>query len=143
MSTVEERIDVAVPAEVAWACLHRVEDYPRFVDGVSGARPEGRHRARLALRTGGGAQECGAEIADRAQGSMMLWQTTQGARLRGAFAVRPIDGDHTRVQVRVEYDPAEISESFGGPRGFAQSDAIQQLVRHDLERFKELLEHPG
>lgn len=143
MARLEERIEVDAPADTAWDCLHTLERYPEFVDGLRLARPEGRHRARLSLDAGGASCECEAEIADRAQGRLMIWQTTRGPRLAGAFSVQPIDEVHSRVQVRVDYDPAEVREAFGGPHGFAQSDAIQRLVRGDLQRFKELVEQQG
>ncbi|MBW8700752.1 hypothetical protein MBT84_14215 [Streptomyces sp. MBT84] len=40
MSTLEEHVDVSVPVDTAWNSLHRVENYPRFVDGIRGARTE-------------------------------------------------------------------------------------------------------
>jgi uncharacterized membrane protein len=140
MSTLEEQIDIGVPAEVAWECLHRVESYPSFVAGVREAHPKGNRGAHLDLDAPGEVKDCDAEITDRAQGTLMMWHTARGADLRGAFSVRPVDEKHTQVQVRVEYDPAKVRETFGGPKGFAQSDAIQRVVRHDLERFKDLVE---
>ncbi len=146
MSTVEKQIDVDVPAEVAWEYLHSVESYPRFVDGVREARPEGKRKAHLDLEPSARLREMDTEITDRAKGgakgNVMLWHTAQGegADLKGAFTVRAIDERHTQVQVRVEYDPEKTRDAFGGPRGFAQSDAIQELVQHDLEQFKNLVE---
>ncbi len=139
MSTLEEQIDVDAPAAVTWEYLHKVENYPQFIDGVRQARPEGHNRAHLDFEEGGRVRECDARITDRGQGKVMTWQTEE-ADLKGAFTVRAIDDRHTQVQVRVEYDPARTRDTFGGPKGFAQSDRIQQLVRHDLERFKDLVE---
>lgn len=140
MSTLEEQIDIGVPIEVAWDCLHRVETYPRFMQGVRQARPEGGKRARLDVDAGGTAREFEAEITDRAKENMMEWQTTDGPDLAGSFSLLPIDREHTRLQARVEYDPATLKEAFGGPKGFAQATAIERLVRDDLEHFKELVE---
>ena len=143
MSTIEKQIDIDVPAEVAWDCLHSVENYPSFLSGVQEARPEGKSRARLDLEPAARLRKVDAEITDRAgggeQGDQMIWKTG-GADLKGAFTVRSIDDTHSQVQVRVEYDPAKTREIFGGPKGFAQSDAIQELVQHDLEQFKDLAE---
>ncbi|WP_151483915.1 SRPBCC family protein [Streptomyces albicerus] len=139
MSTLEEQIDIGVPIDRAWDCLHRVETYPRFLDGVRQARSEGGgHRAHLDVDAGGGAQEFEAEITDRGQESVMEWRTTSGPDLAGSFSLLPIDRDHTRVQARFEYDPGIVREAFGGPKGFAQAAAIERLVRNDLEQFKEL-----
>ncbi|MBT2510828.1 SRPBCC family protein [Streptomyces sp. ISL-98] len=140
MSTLEEQIDIGVPIEVAWDCLHRVETYPRFLQGVREARPQGGNQARLDVDAGGTAQEFQAEITDRAKENRMEWQTTDGPDLAGSFSLLPIDREHTRLQARVEYDPATLKEAFGGPKGFAQATAIERLVRDDLEHFKELVE---
>ncbi|MET8680681.1 SRPBCC family protein [Streptomyces sp. NPDC004647] len=140
MSTLEEQIDIDVPAKVAWDCLHRVEDYPQFVDGVRHARTEGKHRAHLAIKTSDRVYELDAEILDRGQGRLMMWRTVSGAHLAGTFSVLPLDPEHTRVQIRVEYDPETVKEEFGGPKGFAQASAIERLVRGDLRQLKDLAE---
>jgi hypothetical protein len=56
MSTLEEQIDIGVPIDRAWECLHRVETHPRFLDGVREARSEGGHRAHLDVDAGGRAR---------------------------------------------------------------------------------------
>ncbi|MEV1078314.1 SRPBCC family protein [Streptomyces sp. NPDC050211] len=140
MSTLEEHIDVGVPVDRAWDRLHRVEDYPRFVAGVRGARPEAEGRAHLDVEAGGRAREFAAEVADHGDERVMEWHTTGAAELTGSFSLQPIDQNHTRVQARLEYDPGTIRETFGGPKGFAQANAIERLVRSDLESFKEYVE---
>ncbi|MFI1396055.1 SRPBCC family protein [Streptomyces sp. NPDC020681] len=140
MSTLEEQIDLGVPMDTAWDCLHRVETYPRFLGGVREARPAGEHGAHLDVDAGGLAQELEAQISDRGKENVMEWQTTSGPDLAGTFSLLPIDREHTRLQARIEYDPGAVTEAFGGPKGFAQATAIERLVRSDLEQFKELVE---
>jgi len=140
MSTLEEQIDISVPTQVAWDRLHRVEEYPRFVEGVQQVRAEREGRALFGVEAGGRAQEFDAEITDSDRGKVMEWRTTNGPRLAGTFSVLPVDAEHSRIQVRLEYDPGTVTETFGGPRGFAQATAIERLVRQDLEQFKYLLE---
>ncbi|MFJ3951234.1 SRPBCC family protein [Streptomyces sp. Je 1-4] len=140
MSTLEEHIDVGVPLDTAWACLHRAETYPRFLDGVREARSEGEHRTHLDIDAGGQPQECVVEITDRSMENVMRWQTTSGPDLAGTFSLLPIDEEHTRVQARFEYDPGTIKEAFGGPQGFAQASAIERGLRSDLQQLKRLVE---
>lgn len=140
MTTLEEQIDVAVPAAVAWEQLHRVGDYPRFVQGVKQAHTHGRHHASLDIDVDGGEQSVEADIDNRGRGRLMRLQTVSGPPLKATLALLPRDPRHTTVQVRLEYDPATISETFGGPRGFAQAGAIERTVRADLEQFKALVE---
>ncbi|MFD7905071.1 SRPBCC family protein [Kitasatospora sp. NPDC059722] len=140
MTMLEEQIDIAAPVLAAWEQLHRVHDYPQFVDGVRSAYPHGRNLAHLGVAIGGSERDVETEITDRGRGRVMAWRTLDGVRLRGAFALLPIDAGHTRLQIRVEYDPDAVHEAFGGPRGFAQAGAIERAVRGDLEHFRDLVE---
>ncbi|MFJ8622828.1 SRPBCC family protein [Kitasatospora sp. NPDC093550] len=140
MSTLEEQIDIAAPVLAAWEQLHRVHDYPRFVDGVRSAHPHGRNLAHLGVAVGGGERSVDTEITDRGRGRVMAWRTLDSLRLSGAFALLPLDARHTRLQIRVEYDPEAVHQAFGGPRGFAQAGAIERTVREDLQHFRELVE---
>ncbi|AEW97982.1 MULTISPECIES: SRPBCC family protein [Streptomycetaceae] len=140
MSVLEDQIEIGAAPEVVWDRLHEVSAYPQFVDGVRGARREGAHRARLDIEAGGRRRGCDAEFSDRGGGRVMMWHTTEGPDLEGAFSVRQLADGGTEVQVRVRYDPDRTREEFGGPRGFAQSDAIHEMVHRDLERLKALVE---
>ncbi|GAA2835176.1 SRPBCC family protein [Kitasatospora sp. CM 4170] len=140
MSTLEEQIDVDAPVLAAWEQLHRVHDYPSFVDGVRSAHPHGRNLAHLGVEVDGVRWEVEAEITDRGRGRVMAWRTLDGPQLQGAFALLPLDRGHTRVQIRVEYDPETVHEAFGGPRGFALAGAVERTVRADLAHFRELVE---
>ncbi|MER5541322.1 SRPBCC family protein [Streptomyces sp. NPDC001118] len=139
MSTLELHVDVGVPVDKAWETLHLVENYPRFVQGVRDARKEAGGRAHLDVETGGPAREVEAEVSDRGE-RVMEWLTTSAPELTGSFSVQPIDQNHTRIQARLEYDPGSVRDAFGGPKGFAQTNAIERLVRSDLEHLKEYVE---
>ncbi|GEC09334.1 cyclase [Streptomyces spinoverrucosus] len=139
MSTLELHVDVGVPIDTAWEALHRVEHYPRFVEGVRDAHTEAGGRAHLNIEAGGRAREVEAEVSDRGE-HVMEWLTTGAPELAGSFAFQPVDENTTRIQARLEYDPETVRENFGGPKGFAQTNAIERLVRSDLEHFKEYLE---
>ncbi|MFC3575532.1 SRPBCC family protein [Streptomyces yaanensis] len=139
MSTLEEHVDVGVPIDRAWDRLHRVENFPSFVEGVRDARTEPNGRAHLDVEAGGRTRELEAEVSDRKE-RVMEWHTTGAPLLAGTFSLKPIDRTHTRVQARLEYDPDTVRETFGGPKGFAQANAIERVVRSDLEHFKDYLE---
>ncbi|MFJ9772528.1 SRPBCC family protein [Kitasatospora sp. NPDC101157] len=140
MTTLEEQIDIAAPALAAWEQLHRVHEYPQFVEGVRTAHPHGRNLAHLGVQVGTTERSVDTEITDRGRGRVMAWRTLDSVHLRGAFALLPLDAGHTRLQIRVEYDPEALHRAFGGPRGFAQAGAIERAVRGDLEHFRELVE---
>jgi uncharacterized membrane protein len=140
MSTLEKHVDVGVPIAKAWDSLHRMEDYPRFVEGVRDARTEAGRRAHLDVEAGGRAREIEAEVSDHEDERVMEWHTTGAPELTGSFSLQPLDQNHTRVRTRLEYDPDTIREAFGGPKGFAQANAIERLVGSDLQHLKDYLE---
>ncbi|MFD7444605.1 SRPBCC family protein [Streptomyces sp. NPDC059909] len=144
MPNLEEQIDITAPGEVVWDHLHQVEDYPRFVGGVRDARREGASGVHMDLETRGAVQGIDADTKDLRPNETMTWTTTEVPHLSGSVSLLPIDATHTRVQVRMEYDPAEAHDAFGGPKGFAQSSAIERTIREDLHQFKDLVEqsHP-
>ncbi|GAA1108820.1 MULTISPECIES: SRPBCC family protein [Kitasatospora] len=142
MSTLEEQIEIGAPADAAWDQLHRIADYPRFVEGVLHASARGSHRARLDVAVDGGHREFDAFFTDRGHNRVMTWETVDEPHLRGTFALRPLDEHRTQVQVRIEYEPAAVEELFGGaPHGFALASAIERTVRTDLEQLRDLVEH--
>ena len=140
MSTLEEHVDLSVPIDTAWDSLHRAENYPRFMEGVRDARTETGGRTQLDVETSGRTREFEAQVSDRGNERVMEWRTTGTPKLAGSLSLQPIDKNHTRMQARIEYDPSTVHETFGGPKGFAQANAIERHVRGDLEQFKEFVE---
>ncbi|MFE7773129.1 SRPBCC family protein [Streptomyces sp. NPDC057445] len=146
MPILEEQIDITAPGGVVWDHLHQVEDYPRFVGGVREARREGASGIHMDLLAGRGtAHEIDAATEDLHPKETMTWRTSKAPHLSGSVSLLPLDATHTRMQVRMEYDPTEAHNAFGGPKGFAQSSAIERTVRADLHQFKDLVEqaHPA
>jgi uncharacterized membrane protein len=143
MTTLEEHVDVEVPIDTAWNGLHRTQDYPRFVAGLREARAEAGGRTHLDVDAGGRTREFDAEVSDRGGERVLEWRTTGDPRLAGSLSLQAVDRNVTRIQARVEYDPGTVRETFGGPKGFAQANAIERIVRGDLEHFKRYVERAG
>ncbi|AKN70290.1 cyclase [Streptomyces sp. PBH53] len=140
MSRLEEHIDIDAPAQKVWDRLHDVESYATFIDGVRRAYPQGADRAHLDVRAGDVEREFEAVLDDRVSDQVISWQTQGSPELKGTLSVRPLDRDHSQVQVRLEYEPAAVQNAFGGPKGMAQVHRIENTVRGDLQQFKSLVE---
>ncbi|GGS57459.1 SRPBCC family protein [Streptomyces cinerochromogenes] len=140
MSRLEEHIDINAPAQKVWDRLHDVKAYPAFIDGVQRARPQGAGRARLDVRAGSVQREFAAVLDDRASDQVISWQTEGSPELKGTLSVRPLDRDHSQVQIRLEYEPGAVQDAFGGPKGMAQVHRVENTVRGDLQQLKSLLE---
>ncbi|MCW2942415.1 MAG: cyclase [Actinomycetia bacterium] len=141
MTTLEQSIDVNVPAEVAWAQLHRMDSYPQFIEGLQSVEQRGKDQAHLQIRASGNPQmQCDTEIMDRRPNEQMTWRITNGGpKMDGSVELRPLDDKHCKVQVRLEYDPKELSDSFG-LKSSKPDSAIKATIKHDLEKFKSLVE---
>ncbi|MEY9847879.1 SRPBCC family protein [Streptacidiphilus sp. MAP5-3] len=140
MSRLEEQITIDAPAREVWNRLHDVESYPAFMHGVQRAYAHGSNHAHLDVRTKGVEREFEAVLADRGNEQVITWQTQGSPELKGDIVVRPLDGTHSQVQIRVAYEPDAIHDAFGGPRGMAQVHRIENTVRDDLEQLKGLVE---
>lgn len=142
MSRLEEQITIDAPALQVWDQLHRVEDYPLFMDGVQRAVPKDGEGAHLDVTIHGARQGMETVFSDRAGRQEIAWQTEGAPGLKGTMSVRPLDAGHSQVQVRMEYQPEAIHDSFGGPKGMAQVHRIENTVRADLGKLKALVEGP-
>lgn len=140
MSRIQEHIDVNAPAQTVWDQLHRVKEYPSFMNGVQHAHTHDAGHVHLDVQTGGGEQAFEAVLSDRSDDQIMAWQTQGVPEMQGSLSVSSLDKDHSQVQVRMEYDPESICGAFGGPKGMAQVHAVEQTIRGDLKQFKKLVE---
>jgi uncharacterized membrane protein len=136
----EAQINIDAPAQEIWDQLHNVESFPAFLDGVEHAIAHGRDRAVLEVQAKSVQQEVEAVLKDRSDDQVITWRTQGGPELKGNLSVRSLDRNHSQVQVRMEYEPEVIHDTFGGPRGMAQVHQIENTVRGDLEQLKNLVE---
>ncbi|MBO1414227.1 SRPBCC family protein [Streptomyces sp. FH025] len=140
MSRLEEQIDINAPAQKVWERLHDVESYATFMDGVQRAHAPSPNRAHLDVRAGEVQQEFEAVLTERGNEQVLAWETQGSPELKGTLSVRSLDQNHSQVQVRLEYEPEAVHDTFGGPRGMAQIHQIENTVRGDLEQFKNMME---
>lgn len=140
MTTLEQSIDVNVPVDVAWAQLHRMDSYPQFIEGLESIQKQGKDQARVQISPDGHPMiRCDTEIIDRRPNEQMTWRITSGPKMGGSVELRPLDDRRTKIQVHLEYDPEELKKSFGlaSPK---QDSVIKSTIKHDLEKFKSLVE---
>jgi uncharacterized membrane protein len=142
MSRLEEQISIDAPVREVWDQVHRVEDYPLFMDGVQRAFPRDPEGAHLDIQIHGTQKGMETMLSDSPIGQEITWQTQGTPELNGTLSVRSLDDTHSLVQVRMEYEPEAIHRTFGGPKGMAQVHMIENTVRTDLGKLKALVEGP-
>jgi uncharacterized membrane protein len=76
-----------------------------------------------------------AEITERIPDRRVAWRNTSGAPHAGVVTFMKLDDAHTRIMLKLDYDPRTIDGNDGAAR-----EIMARRIEDDLERFKELLE---
>jgi uncharacterized membrane protein len=140
VTTLQESIDINVPAEAVWAQLHKMDSYPQFIQGVQSVKKRGNDQAAVQIKANGHSQKCDTEIVDGRRNEQMTFRMKSSPHLGGMIELRPIGDGQTMMQVRLEYDPQELSDTFG-LNGSGHNNAVKQTIQQNLAKFKSLVEH--
>lgn len=138
MAEVTESIDVAVPISTAYNQWTQFEDFPAFMDGVKSVRQTTDRMLHWIVEVGGKQEEWDAEIVEQVPDQRIAWRAIGGKGNAGLVVFEPIDVDHTRITVSMDWQPRGVTENLGAALGF---DSRQ--VSGELRRFKELIESRG
>jgi uncharacterized membrane protein len=136
-STIEESLDVKVPARTAYNQWTQFEEFPKFMEGVEEVRQLDDRRLHWRARVGGKEEEWTAEIVEQIPDKRISWRSISGNRNAGVVTFHRLSDDATRVMVQMDYEPEGV-EKVGDFMGLAR-----RRVRGDLQRFKEFLESRG
>lgn len=136
-STVEKSIEVDVPVSTAYNQWTQFEDFPKFMDGVEEVRQLDDTRLHWVAKIGGQRREWDARITEQRPDQVIAWRSEQGEPNAGMVTFHSVNS-HTRVNLRMEYDPEGMMEMVGDKAGF-----VGRQVEGDLKRFKEFIEQRG
>ena len=135
MKTIEKSIEVAQPVTVIYNHWTQFEDFPEFMVGVKQVRQLDDRTLYWKAEVGGRIEEWTAEIIEQTVDECIAWRSITGAMNSGIVTFQPVDGAHTRMTVRMKYDPKGVVESLGDSLGF-----MNHRVAGDLGRFKRFIE---
>jgi uncharacterized membrane protein len=139
VTTLQESIDLNVPAEAVWAQLHKMDSYPQFIEGVQSVKKRGNDQAAVQIKANGHSQKCDTEIVDGRRNEQMTFKIKSAPHLGGTIELRPMGDRRTTMQVRLEYDPQELSETFG-LNGSSHNGTVKQTMQQNMAKFKSLVE---
>ncbi|MBA2476353.1 MAG: SRPBCC family protein [Actinobacteria bacterium] len=138
MAEVDESVEVDVPVSTAYNQWTQFEEFPRFMQGVESVRQIDDTHLHWIAKIAGKQHEWDAEITYQDPDSRIAWRATDGKRNTGSVRFEALDGERTRVRVRMTWEAEGPAEALGEALG-----VDDRGVKSDLERFKELVESRG
>ncbi|WP_086827112.1 SRPBCC family protein [Allokutzneria sp. NRRL B-24872] len=138
MSVIEEQVDVHVPVRTAYDQWTQFESFPQFMDGVERVEQRTNTLTHWHASIAGVDREFDAEILHQVPDERVSWSVLSGPKHKGTVSFTPQDATHTKVSLRIEYEPEGVVENVGDKLGL-----VQNRVRGDLKRFKEFIEKRG
>jgi uncharacterized membrane protein len=138
VAKVDSTIEVEVPVQTAYNQWTQFEEFPRFMEGVREVRQLDDERLYWSAEIGGEMKEWYAVITRQVPDEVVAWESEGGARNDGTVVFKPIDAQHTEIELHINFEPEGMKEEVGSALG-----AVSRRVQGDLNRFKEFVETRG
>jgi uncharacterized membrane protein len=129
--SIEHSVTIAAPIDLVFERWQRIEDYPRFMEGVREIAWLDETRFRLRSESGGEFYESICEIVLKIPGKRLAWRTLTGPDSSGAACFERTNAGITTMTLKMRYDSSS---------GWSDSAQIAERLRGNLERFKALME---
>jgi uncharacterized membrane protein len=136
METIEKTIDVDRSLRSVYNQWTQFEDFPQFMEGVKSVQQLDDKRLHWEAEIAGKRKSWDAEIFEQVPDSRIAWRSTTGAKNTGMVNFEAIDPGHTRVSMKLNYEPEGAAEKVGDMLGI-----VSARVSGDLKRFKEFIEN--
>jgi uncharacterized membrane protein len=140
-----ESVVVGSPPGVVWNYLADLDNYGRFMSGITRWEADGEAttglgaRRRMLIKVGSAEVGGLIEMVEWDEPNDMAWSSVTGIDQRGRFRLRPVGNGSTRVELRYAYGVAGggltgwISERVSAP-------SISKDLRLSLQQLKKLVE---
>jgi len=138
MECIEKTIEVEAPLNKVYNQWTQFEEFPKFMEGVEQVQQLDNKRLHWVAEIAGKRKEWDAEIFDQVPDEKVAWRSTTGARNSGIVTFRPVGGNRTEINLKLNYDPEGATENVGDMLG-----VVGRRVEGDLKRFKEFIQSRG
>ncbi|MEX2447330.1 MAG: SRPBCC family protein [Solirubrobacterales bacterium] len=138
MASVQESIEVDVPARTAYNQWTQFEEFPRFMEGVEEVRQLDDTHIRWRADIWGKKKEWTAEITEQRPDERVAWKNVDGAENAGVISFHRVGEGRARITAQIEAEPEGMVEATGDLIG-----VLDRRVKGDLRRFKEFIEASG
>ncbi len=127
MPAVEEQIDVPIPVAMAYGEWTQFERFPRFMAGIAEVRQVDETHLHWRGTLDGVECEWVAEVTELRPHERIVWRATGGYANAGIVTFLQLDQQTTRITMSADVDDPDALT------------AIEERVRGDLERFREMV----
>lgn len=134
-------VTIRKPRSELYAHWRDFGNLPRFMENVETIRSEGDHRVWVIKAPAGQTVEVKTEITEDVENQRIGWRSVEGSDIQTSGNVEFADapGDRgTRVSLVMAYDPPAGELGRAIAKLFQREPQVQ--ARHDLKRFKALME---
>jgi len=134
-------VTIRKPRSELYAHWRDFGNLPRFMENVETIRSEGDHRVWVIKAPAGQTVEVKTEIIEDVENRRIGWRSVEGSDIQTSGNVEFADapGDRgTRVSLVMAYDPPAGELGRAIAKLFQREPQVQ--ARHDLKRFKALME---
>jgi len=128
--SVEHSVTIAAPIDLVFERWQRIEDYPRFMEGVREIAWLDEKRFRLRSESAGELYESVCEIVLKIPEKRLAWRTLTGPDSSGVACFERASDGSTTMTLKMRYDTSA---------GWSDSAQVAERLRGNLERFKALM----
>lgn len=145
---IAKSLTINKPRKEVYAYWRQLENLPQFMFHLSEVRQLDNKRSHWVAKLSDGflaktlgTVEWDAEILEEVKNERLVWKSVADARVDNAGEVRFVDapnGQGTEVHAVIKYRPP--AGQLGGAIMKLFNPALEEMVKQDLRRFKQLLE---
>ncbi|MGW9412697.1 SRPBCC family protein [Arthrobacter cupressi] len=136
MATVHESVRVNVPLAQAYNQWTQFEEFPRFMSGIESVRQVDEALVHFTTGIAGVRREFDARITTQVPDERIAWESVDAPRSKGEVTFRASSATETEITVDLDWQPETPAERLG-----AGTRLDDRLVKRDLQKFKEFIEH--
>lgn len=137
-STIEQSVELGVPARTAYNQWTQFRDFPLFMSNVTAVEQVDDWHLNCRARFGGKTHEWQVEICEQIPDKRIAWKSLSGPRNAGVVTFHRIDDSQSKIMVQLEYSPEGTLQVAYDKLGLAKGQ-----LKKELEGFKDFIETRG
>jgi uncharacterized membrane protein len=128
---IQQAVDVAVPAKVAYNHWTDYESWPEFMHRIESAEQADQTTVSFQAKIWGISKRFEADIVEQRPDERIDWDVTEGYAHTGVVTFHPLAKNLTRIDISLDVQPSNLIDKASRGMRF-----VKRAVRADLHRFK-------